>query len=250
MDSLVKNSSTPKVLVMVATYNEAENIGPLISEIHKQLPEAHVLVIDDNSPDKTGQIVDQLAQTDSRIHALHRAGKQGLGTAIIAGIRYAIAHDYDYAINMDADFSHPPRYLPNLVAGMQNHDIMIGSRYIPNGGTRDWPASRKFMSMSVNVLVRFMFRMGVRDASGGMRCYSISKLRQVNLNSILSRGYSFQQELLFRCWSAGCKLGETPIIFENRKFGKSKVNPKEALRSISMIVYLGLRAMFGLDKTR
>ncbi len=246
----MKNTSTPKVLVTVATYNEAENIALLISEIHKQLPEAHVLVVDDNSPDGTGKIVDQLALTDPRVHAIHRAGKQGLGTAIIAALRYAIANNYDYALNMDADFSHPTRYLPNLIAGMVKKDVMIGSRYIPNGGTRDWPASRKVLSMSVNVLVRFMFRMGVHDASGGLRCYSVKKLREVNFDSIRSRGYSFQQELLFRCWSAGCKLGETPIIFENRKFGKSKVNPREAMRSISMIIYLGLRAMFGLDKIR
>jgi dolichol-phosphate mannosyltransferase len=243
----VSEQQSPRVLVSLACYNERDNLEPLIREIHQQLPDAHVLVIDDNSPDGTGQLADELAAKDPRIHILHRSGKLGLGTAIIAGMRYAMAHNYDYILNMDADFSHHPRYLPAILAGMPDHDVMIGSRYVPGGGTVNWPASRKLISRSVNMLVRFLFRMPVRDASGAYRCYRVSKLRQVPLDQIVSRGYSFQQEVLYRCRKAGCRLGETPIVFEDRRAGSSKVNPREAVRSLSMLVYLGAFAFLGLD---
>ena len=156
-------------------------------------------------------------------------------------------HDYTFLLNMDADFSHHPRYLPAILAGMPDRDVMIGSRYVPGGGTVNWPASRKFISRSVNMLVRILFRMPARDASGAYRCYRVSKLRQVPLDQIVSRGYSFQQEVLYRCRKAGCRLGETPIVFEDRRAGSSKVNLREAVRSLSMLVYLGTFAFLGLD---
>jgi dolichol-phosphate mannosyltransferase len=234
--------------VSLATYNEAGNVRALIEEIHKFLPQAHILVIDDNSPDGTGKIVDELAATDSRIHALHRPGKLGLGTATLAAMQYAMDHDYDYLQNLDADFSHPPRYLPGIIAGMKDHDVMIGSRYTAGGGTENWPLARKVMSRTVNTVVRFLFRMPVKDASGAFRCYRVSKLREAHLERVKSRGYSFQQEVLLRCHKAGCRLGEFPIVFENRRAGASKVNKKEAIRSISMILWIGLRNFFGLMK--
>jgi dolichol-phosphate mannosyltransferase len=149
---------------------------------------------------------------------------------------------------MDADFSHPPRYLPGILAGMSKYDVMIGSRYIAGGGTENWPLPRRIMSKSVNTLVRLLFRMPVKDASGAYRCYRVSKLRETRLDKVRSRGYSFQQEVLFRCYKAGCKLGEYPILFENRRAGSSKVNRKEAIRSMSMILYLGLRNVIGLER--
>jgi dolichol-phosphate mannosyltransferase len=236
-----------KLLVSVATYNERDNIAPLIAEIHAVAPNADILVVDDNSPDGTGKIVDELAASDPRIKALHRPGKLGLGTATIAAMRYAISNDYEFLLNMDADFSHPTRFIPMLLAGMARNDVMIGSRYVAGGGTENWPWQRERISRTVNGVVRFFFRMGVRDASGAFRCYRVSKLRLVSFDSIVSRGYSFQQEMLYRCRLVGCKLGETPIIFENRRFGKSKVNGKEAARSIGTIFFLGLRALFGHD---
>jgi dolichol-phosphate mannosyltransferase len=238
----------PRLLVNVATYNERENIGRLIEEIHLYAPTAHVLIVDDNSPDGTGRLVDELAARDPRVHALHRPGKMGLGSAILAGMRYAIAHDYDLMLNMDADFSHPPRYIPAMLAGMKDRDVMIGSRYIPGGGSVNWPWSRRKMSEGVNAVVRLLFRMQVRDASGGFRCYRIAKLRQTLLDNFWSRGYSFQQEMLYRCYLAGTRLGETPIVFDNRKFGKSKVSAKESVRSLLTILGLGLRSLFGMDK--
>jgi dolichol-phosphate mannosyltransferase len=239
-----------RILVSIATYNERGNILRLMEEIHQYIPEAHILVVDDNSPDGTGTAVDELAAKDSRVHCLHREGKLGLGTAILAAMRYAMAENYDFMINMDADFSHPPRYLPDLIAAMADHDLVVGSRYIPGGGTENWTPTRKFMSVNVNRLVRLLFRMGVRDASGGFRCYRVSKLREVDFDRMMSRGYSFQQEVMFRCHLVGCRMGETPIIFENRKFGQSKVNLKETVRSLSTLVYLGLRYNLGLERRR
>jgi len=237
-----------RLLVNVATYNERENIAQLIEEIHQFAPHADVLVVDDNSPDGTGKLMDELAARDPRVHVLHRAGKLGLGTAILAAVNYAMDHDYDLMVNMDADFSHSPRYLPEVLGGMAKNDVMIGSRYVPGGGSKNWPLSRRTISKTVNAIVRLLFRMQVRDASGGYRCYRVAKLRQSLLDQFWSRGYSFQQELLYRCHLAGSRLGETPIIFDNRKFGKSKVSPKESIRSLSLILYLGMRSLFGIDK--
>src|SRR5438105_4516326 len=240
----------PRILVSLATYNEAGNLAPLVEEIHRYLPHADVLVIDDNSPDGTGRLADELAAKDPRVHVLHRPGKLGLGTATLAAMNYAIEHGYDYLQNMDADFSHPPRYLPGILAGMSKYDVMIGSRYTKGGGTQNWPLPRRVISQSVNLLVRFLFRMPVKDASGAYRCYRVSKLKEAHLEQTKSRGYSFQQEVLFRCHKAGCKLGEYPILFENRRAGSSKVNRKEAVRSMSMLLYIGLRNVFGLEQRR
>jgi dolichol-phosphate mannosyltransferase len=241
-------AAEPRILVSIATYNEAGNLAALIVEIHKYIPHADVLVIDDNSPDGTGRIADELATTDPRIKVIHRSGKLGLGTAILAAMKYAMDGGYDFLQNLDADFSHPPRYLPGILAGMSKFDVMIGSRYVHGGGTENWPLKRRIISRSVNTLVRFLFRMPVKDASGAYRCYRVSKLRETRLDKVRSRGYSFQQEVLFRCYKAGCKIGEYPILFENRRAGASKVNGKEAVRSIFMLLYVGLRNFFGLER--
>ena len=243
-------AGSPRLLVSVATYNERENVPRLIELIHQFAPQADILIVDDNSPDGTGRIVDDLAGKDPRVKPYHRPGKLGLGTAILAAMRYAQAQGYDLLLNMDADFSHPPRYIAALLAGMDRRDVMIGSRYVPGGGTENWPVARQAMSRAINGLVRFLFRTGVRDASGAYRCYRVSKLREVRLDQVISRGYSFQQEVLYRCRLAGCRLGETPIVFENRRAGKSKVNPREAARSILTILYLGVRAMVGIERRR
>ena len=239
---------TGRLLVSVATYNEADNLRPLIAEIHAYAPHADVLVVDDNSPDGTGRIADELAAADPRVRVLHRPGKLGLGTASLAAMRYAIDNKYDFLQNLDADFSHPPRFLPGILAGMATKDVMIGSRYVPGGGTENWPKVRLAISKTVNALVRFLFRMPVRDASGAFRCYRVSNLARAELHRTRSRGYSFQQEVLFRVHRTGARLGEYPIIFENRRHGKSKVNITEAVRSILMILSLGTGHFFGLDR--
>jgi dolichol-phosphate mannosyltransferase len=238
-----------RLLVSLATYNEHDNLEPLTAEILAVLPSAHVLVIDDNSPDGTGKLADDLAGRDPRIHVLHRPGKLGLGTATIRAMQYALDNGYDLLINMDADFSHHPRYLPALLAGMDRHDVMIGSRYVRGGGSENWPWQRLLISRTVNGMVRFLMRIPARDCSGAYRCYRVALLRRVPLDRIVSRGYSFQQEVLYRCRKAGARIGETPIVFANRRAGASKVNTREAVRSMSLLLYLGLKAFLGRDST-
>jgi dolichol-phosphate mannosyltransferase len=237
-----------RLLVSMATYNERDNVAPLIAAVHAVAPQADVLVIDDGSPDGTGPLVEELSRKDSRVRLMQRGKKLGLGTATLAAMRYAIENNYDFLLNLDADFSHPPRYIPALLAGMNDHDIMIGSRYIPGGGTENWPLSRRMISKSVNTFVRTIFWMPVRDASGAFRCYRVELLKRAQLERVRSRGYSFQQEVLFRCHKAGARIGEHPIIFENRKAGTSKVNLMESVRSITMLTWLGIRAAVGLER--
>jgi dolichol-phosphate mannosyltransferase len=244
----VTSTAEQRVLVSLATYNERGNLPELVRQIHEAVPQADILIIDDNSPDGTGVWADEASATDPRLHVLHRAGKLGLGTAILAGMRYAIDQNYDSFLNMDADFSHHPRYLPALIAGMTDHDLMIGSRYMPGGGSLNWPWPRRFMSRGINFLVRFLLRVPGTDTSGGLRCYSVPMLRRTRLELMVSRGYSFQQEVLFRCCRAGCRVGEIPIVFEDRRAGLSKVNFWEIIRSISMIFRLGLRNLVGLER--
>ena len=248
--SMTTPAGSPRLLITLATYNERDNVAPLIAEIRKYAPAADILVIDDNSPDGTGTLVDQLRAADPTIHVLHRPGKLGLGTATLDAMRFAIDRGYDLMQNMDADFSHPPRFLPAILKGMDTHDVMIGSRYAPGGGTENWPLVRLVISRVVNSLVRFFFRMPVRDASGAFRCYRVAVLKNARLERTQSRGYSFQQEVLFRCHLVGARLGESPIIFENRRAGKSKVNLKEAVRSIVTILWLGVTHFFGVEDYR
>jgi dolichol-phosphate mannosyltransferase len=243
----VPSADSSRILVSLATFNEHDNLAPLLAEVHKVVPAADILVIDDNSPDGTGQLADELAASHPHLHVEHRSGKLGLGTAILAGMNYAIALNYDLFVNMDADFSHHPRYLPAILSGMDRSDVMIGSRYVSGGGSENWPLSRRVMSRGINTLVALLMRIPARDCSGAFRCYRVVKLREAGLERVRSRGYSFQQEVLYRCRKAGCKIGETPIIFENRRAGKSKVNLGEAVRSIAMIFRIGVPAFFGLD---
>jgi dolichol-phosphate mannosyltransferase len=242
--------TTGRLLVSLATYNERENLADLVAAIHEMAPHADVLVIDDNSPDGTGRLADSLRAADRRVHVLHRSSKLGLGTALLAAMQFAMDSDYDFLLNLDADFSHPPRFIPEILSGMADHDVMIGSRYVAGGGTENWPLSRRFMSRSINFFVRMILRIPVRDASGAFRCYRVCKLRTARLDRVRSRGYSFQQEVLFRCHMAGCRIGETPILFENRKAGLSKVNLRESVRSLSMLGWLGIRATLGLEKNK
>jgi dolichol-phosphate mannosyltransferase len=243
----LSQTSTARLVIGIATYKERENLAPLVREIQQFLPDAQILITDDNSPDGTGAVADELAAADAHVHVCHRSGKLGLGTAILAGMRWAMEKDYDYFMSMDADFSHHPRYLPAIVSGMNKHDVMIGSRYVPGGGTVNWPKSRRVISWSVNTLVRLLMRISARDTSGGFRCYRVAKLHETDLTHLLSHGYSFQEEVLYRCRQAGCRIGETPIIFEDRRAGSSKADPREMIRSLSVLVLLGVQSLFGFD---
>ncbi|WP_165229068.1 polyprenol monophosphomannose synthase [Aquisphaera insulae] len=238
--------SEPKLLVSLATYNEAGNIEPLIETIREFAPDCSILVIDDNSPDGTGKIADDLAAKDPRIHVLHRPGKLGLGTAMLEAIGYAVKNQYDYLLNLDADFSHPPRFIPALVAGMSDYDVMIGSRYIPGGGVEGgFNLKRKLMSSGINWYARLLLGLSSKDNSGAFRCYRVSKLAQIDLGKVRSRGYSFQEEILYWCKKVGCRIGETPILFENRRSGVSKINMKEARSALWILLRLGVSRVFG-----
>lgn len=240
-------------IISLATYNESGNLRPLVSEIRKYLPEADILVIDDNSPDGTGKIADELAMAHKGVHVIHRPGKLGLGTAVLTGMRFAVENGYDYLINMDADFSHPPRFLPDLASGAANGwDVTIGSRYINGGGIagEQFNLKRKFMSGGINAYARFWLGLTSRDNSGSYRCYSTKILKQIPFNKIRSRGYSFMEEILFWCVEAGANLGETPIVFENRREGVSKINKMEAVHALRIIAELGMGKALGLDYAR
>jgi dolichol-phosphate mannosyltransferase len=238
-------------LVTLATYNEIENLPRLVDEIFAAAPNLEVLVIDDNSPDGTGAWCDEKAAADPRVHCLHRSGKLGLGTAIIAGMKYAIEHGYRYVLNMDADFSHHPRYLPALVAGMEGPDgtpradVMIGSRYVPGGAIEGWPLKRHLMSRGVNVYARWLLGLSAKDCSGGYRCYRTSLLEKVDFDAIRSRGYSFQEEVLWYLKRLGAKIDETPITFADRQRGTSKIDSGEAASALRIILSLAAKNWIG-----
>jgi dolichol-phosphate mannosyltransferase len=234
-------TAPPKLLISLATYNESGNLRPLVETIRQFAPSCSILVIDDNSPDGTGRIADELQATLPDIHVIHRPGKLGLGTATLAAMRFAIDHRFDYLLNLDADFSHPPRFIPALLAGMADHDVMIGSRYVPGGGVEGgFTLKRRLMSSGINGYARLMLGLKSRDNSGAYRCYRVSKLAEVDLDQVRSRGYSFQEEILYWCQQVGCRFGETPILFENRRAGVSKINMREAASALWILFQLGL----------
>ncbi|MBM3970187.1 MAG: polyprenol monophosphomannose synthase [Planctomycetes bacterium] len=235
----------PRLLITLCTYNEYENLPRLIPEIHAIAPDADVLVIDDNSPDGTGQLAEDLAAADSRIKVLHRAGKLGLGTATVAGFRLAIEYGYDQVLNMDADFSHHPRYLPTIRECLNRVDVAIGSRYVPGGGVLGWNWRRSFMSRGINFYARLLLGLRTSDNSGSFRCYRVAKLAEIDWKRIRARGYAFQEELLYRCRAVGCSFEETPITFEDRRFGTSKINWKESVAALWVIFRLGLDRLCG-----
>jgi len=241
----------PRLLVSLATYNESGNLRDLVAEIRKFAPHCAILVIDDNSPDGTGQIADELKATLPDIHVIHRAGKLGLGTATLEAVKFAIQGKYDLFLNLDADFSHPPRFIPALLEGMRDHDVMIGSRYIPGGAVDgEFNFKRKFMSTGINWYARLLLGLKTKDNSGSYRCYRVSKLAEIDLNQIRSRGYSFQEEILFWCRVVGCRMGETPIRFENRRAGVSKINKREAVSALGILLQLGVARALGRTRRK
>jgi len=230
-----------KTLIIIPTYNELENLRPLLQEIFSYAQETDVLIVDDNSPDGTGKLADEIHNENSQVHVLHRAGKLGLGTAYIAGFKYAVAHDYDAAFEMDADFSHDPRYLPDFLKAIERADLVIGSRYIPGGGTPNWSFLRRFISGGGNIFARFMLGIPVQDCTAGFRCYRRQVLESIDLDTIQSQGYAFQVEMAYRVMRQGFKIVETPIVFMDRRIGKSKMSRKIVIEAF---IYV-LRARFG-----
>ena len=235
-----QSSIDNRLLVTVCTYNERENLERLVPEIHRYVPKADVLVIDDNSPDGTGSLADEMSANDPRIHVLHREGKLGLGTATVAGFRFCIERGYDYLLNMDADFSHHPRYIPALLDCMSRADVGVGSRYVPGGGVTGWGLKRHLMSRGINCYARLLLGLKTGDNSGSFRCYRVARLREIDLNRVRARGYAFQEEILYRCRRIGCTFEETPIVFEDRRYGSSKINWRESVVALWVIFRLGI----------
>jgi len=243
-------SNVGKTLVVVATYNEIENLPPLVDEIFRFLPAADLLIVDDNSPDGTGRWCDRQAQEDPRIKCLHREGKLGLGTALVAAMKYALEQGYNCVLTMDADFSHPPKCLPAMIAGMdgpdgKSVDVMIGSRYVPGGGVEGWPLKRHFMSRGVNFYARCLLGLAPKDCSGNYRCYRTEILSKLDFDHVRSRGYSLQEEILWCLKRVGARFGETPIVFVDRQRGQSKIDRKEAFAALRIIFSLGMQSLFG-----
>jgi dolichol-phosphate mannosyltransferase len=225
-------------LVILATYNEIENLPNLVEEILRVLPIADVLVIDDNSPDGTGRWCDERAQLEPRLKCMHRSGKLGLGTATLVGLQHAIDHGYDIAITMDADWSHDPKFINALLAATEHADVAIGSRYCAGGGIEGWPLRRRLMSRYINALTRRLLRIPVRDASGAFRAYRVAALKRINLPDIRATGYAYLEEILWQLNRSGATFIEVPIVFRDRRAGTSKFNLQEAIAKISTLTRL------------
>jgi dolichol-phosphate mannosyltransferase len=225
-----------RTLIVIPTYNEAENIGALFEAVLAETPqEVEFLVVDDNSPDGTGKLVDGIAEQNPRVHVLHRAGKQGLGTAYVAGFKWGIEHGYEAFVEMDADFSHNPKYLPEMLKLLADYDVVIGSRYVSGGGTVNWGVGRKILSRGGSIYSRMILGAPIRDFTGGFNGWRKNVLEAVDLDTLRSDGYSFQIELKYRAFKRGFKLREFPIVFEDRKVGKSKMHRRIVLEALARV---------------
>jgi dolichol-phosphate mannosyltransferase len=221
-----------RYVVIVPTYNESDNIASLIPLILRQGEEFHVLIVDDNSPDGTGEIAEQLAAESARVHVIHRPQKLGLGTAYVAGFRWALDAGADLIFEMDADFSHNPAMLPHFLTAVADCDLVLGSRYVPGGGVENWPASRQFMSRGGSLYARTILGVGVRDLTGGFKCFRRHVLEALNLDDVEASGYAFQIEMTYRTLLHGFRVKEMPIVFADRVQGISKMSRSVFLEAV------------------
>jgi dolichol-phosphate mannosyltransferase len=230
-------SSSPRTLIVVPTYNERENL-PLLIEALLRVSPADVLVVDDSSPDGTGQIADEWARNHSRVKVLHRAGKLGLGTAYLDGFRWGVREGYELLMSMDCDFSHDPKYVPEILKRAESADLVIGSRYVSGGGTRGWALRRKIISRVANTSVRVLLGLKTHDTSAGFRCYRRDALERIGLDTVESRGYNVLEEMVFRCEKYGLRVAEVPIIFVDRQRGKTKISVRDMIGVGTMVLRL------------
>jgi dolichol-phosphate mannosyltransferase len=231
--------------VIVPTYNEATNLRTLVQEVLAQDESIEILVIDDNSPDGTGRIADELANETPRVHVLHREGKQGLGTAYLAGFKWALAREYEFILEMDADHSHDPKHLPEFLAAAQEADLVLGSRYLDGRVTVvNWPMTRLLLSYFANIYARIVTGNKLCDATGGFKCFRRKVLIAIDLDSVRSNGYSFQIEMSFRAKRKGFKIREIPIIFVDRTDGESKMSGAIVREAVWLVWRLRFQALF------
>jgi len=229
-----------KSIIIIPTYNEKENIEKLIEEIRKLNKDFHILIIDDNSPDGTGRIADGLVRRYSEVSVIHRPAKLGLGTAYITGFKYALENNYDLVFTMDADFSHQPKYLIDLLEKAKEYDLVIGSRYIEDGGIENWPFHRSLLSQGANIYVRMVTRLPIFDSTGGFNCYRREVLGKIDLDTIISDGYAFQIEMKYRLWKKGFSIKEVPITFIDRTRGTSKISKRIIFQAFFLVWKLRL----------
>ena len=230
-----------KALIVIPTYNEAENLEPLVEQIQALPVRLDLLVVDDNSPDGTGEIADRLAASLPTVHVMHRTGKQGLGTAYIAGFRWALGRDYAYVLEMDCDFSHHPRYLPTFLERIEDADLVIGSRYVPEGATPDWGLVRRLISAGGNFFARTMLGLHTHDCTGGYRCYRRATLERVPWDEIGLQGYGFQIGAVYHVERMGGQVAEFPILFADRTVGRSKMSIGIVFEAMWFVTRLALR---------
>lgn len=228
-------SPVRKSLIVVPTYNERENLPPLLDRIFEVVPQVEVLVVDDNSPDGTGEFADARAALDGRIHVLHRAGKEGLGKAYIAGFKWALERDYTHIFEMDADFSHDPATLPRFLDAADQADVVLGSRWVEGGGTVGWPLRRQLISKGGSLYARTILGVDIRDLTGGFKCFHRRVLAAMDLDAIQTRGYGFQIELTWRALRQGFKVIEIPIRFADRVAGQSKMSMRIMSEAFTMV---------------
>jgi dolichol-phosphate mannosyltransferase len=234
-----------KALVVVPTYNEAVNLPLIVPQILAQDPRIEVLIVDDNSPDGTGRVADEMAAANRRIHVLHRPGKGGLGKAYLAGFRWALEREYEYVFEMDADFSHDPRFLGLFLEAIQDADLVVGSRYKTGVNVINWPISRLLLSLGANQYARMVTGLPIVDSTGGFKCFRRQVLEAIELDRVRSNGYSFQIEMSFRAWKKGFRLVEIPIVFTDRVEGQSKMNKRIVREAIWMVWWLRLKSLAG-----
>ena len=228
----------PKTIVIIPTYNERENIEALTQQVLSLGEELHILIIDDNSPDGTGEIGARLTANHPQVHIIHRETKLGLGTAYIEGFRFALKNGFQYIVTMDADFSHDPEHLPQILNGLERYHVVIGSRYIPGGRTVNWDLIRRLISKGGNIVARYVVRLKSHDCTSGYRGYQRKVLEKIDIGSIKSSGYSFLVEMLFLCQQNGLLITETPIVFVDRKYGYSKISKAEIYKAFFTLLRL------------
>lgn len=240
------NLETSQALVIIPTYNEIESLPGVLERLRQAVPAAHVLVVDDASPDGTGQWADNQAQQDNQVHVLHRAGKQGLGSAYLQGFAWGLDHDFDVLVEMDADGSHRPEQLPLLLqAVQQGADLAIGSRWIKGGSVVNWPKRRELLSRGGNFYVALMLSLHVKDATAGFRAFRRHLLQRLDLTQVQARGYGFQVDMTMRACDAGAKVAEVPIRFEERQLGQSKMNGSIVREALWLVTKWGFSRRFG-----
>lgn len=241
----MRQRNKERVLIIFPTYNEKANIRSIIKAVLEVDPRIEVLVVDDNSPDGTGGLVTKLAESNKKVHIIHREKKAGLGSAYIEGFGYALRNGYDYIFEMDADFSHDPQYIPDFLNKIKDYDLVIGSRYIKGVNVINWPMKRLLLSYYANVYTRIVTGLPLRDATGGFKCYRRAVLEGIDIEKVKSDGYSFQIEMSYKVWKKGYRICEIPIVFVDRQAGQSKMSKKIVREAVWMVWRLRFSSLLG-----